>query len=163
MRYFYNHWIKRIWHRRRNKKYIRILIKKEKSEVTVETAIVFTVIMILICSMIYLGLFLHDKVAINSYAYSGLVEGADKDESECSKSVQSKVVKTPTFVIKPTARVSSDFNKYTCSIEEREQSSMVFLNNIFTNAMGNQTVDVVRKMPTDKMHLFKTIKDGITK
>ena len=149
--------------RRRNKKYIRIMLKKEKAEVTIETAIIFTIIMILICSMIYFSLFLHDKVAVKSYAYSGLVESADKDESKCKELVQSKVSKTPLFVVKPSVSVSGDINKYECNLAEREQSTMNFLDKIVNFTIGKQTVEVVRKMPIDKMYLFKAIKDGIKK
>ena len=149
--------------RRRNKKYIRILINKERAEVTIETAIVFTIIMVLICSMLYFGLYLHDKVAIKSYAYAGLVEAADKDESKCKELVQSKVSKAPTFVIRPSASVSGDFNKYSCDVSENKHSAMNFLDNFFTFTTDNQEVEVVRKMPIDKMYLFKAIKDGIKK
>ena len=119
--------------------------------------------MVLICSVLYFGLFLHDKVSINSYAYSGLVESADKDESECCKSVSSKLSKTPTFVIKPAVNISGDINKYSCEVTERGSSKMSFLDSIFTYAMGSQKVEVIRKMPIDKMYLYKAIKDGITK
>lgn len=149
--------------RRRSKKYIRILINRERGEVTIETAIVFTIIMVLICSMLYFSLYLHDKVAIKSYAYSGLVEAADKDESKCKELVKSKVAKAPTFVIRPSASVSGDFNKYSCDVSENKQSAMNFLDNFFTFATDNQEVEVVRKMPIDKMYLFKAIKDGIKK
>lgn len=149
--------------RRRSKKYIRILVNRQKAEITIETAIVFTIIMILIGSMIYFSLFLHDKVAIKSYAYSGLVEGADKDEGKCKELVATKLNKSPTFVIRPSASVSGDFNKYYCGISENEHSTMNFLDRLFTFTMGKQNVEAVRKMPIDKMYLFKAIKDGIGK
>ena len=154
---------KRIIRKRRSKKYIRILVKREKAEVTIETAIVFTIIMFLIGSMIYFSLYLHDKVAIKSYAYSGLVDGADKEEGECKTLTQTKIQKTPLFVIKPKASVAGDINKYKCDISEREHSTMNFLGKIITYTMGKQEVEVVRKMPIDKMYLFKAIKDGIKK
>ena len=147
--------------KRREKKYIRVLVKKEKAEVTIETAIVFTLIMILIGSMIFFGLYLHDKVAIKAYAYSGLVDGADEDEAKCEELVQNKIGKAPVFVIRPSASVSGGFNKYSCDISESERSAMTFLDRILTLTMGKQEVEVVRKMPIDKMYLFKAIKDGI--
>ena len=125
--------IKRFLRKRRENKYIKILVRREKAEVTIETAIVFTLIMILIGSMIFFGLYLHDKVAIKAYAYSGLVDGADKDEGKCQE------------------------------ISESERSAMSFLDKIMTLTMGKQEVEVVRKMPIDKMYLFKAIKDGIKK
>ena len=155
--------IKKYIKRRRNKKYIRIMVRKERGEVTIETAIVFTVIMILICSMVYFSLYLHDKVAIKSYAYSGLVEGADKDDTKCQELIQTKMGRAPVFVIRPTVTFDSDINKYKCDVSEREHSAMNFLDKIFSFTMGKQEVEVVRKMPTDKMYLFKAIKDGIKK
>lgn len=149
--------------RRKSKKYIRILINRQKAEMTIETAIVFTIIMFLIGSMIYFGLFLHDKVAIKSYAYSGLVDGADKEEGECEKLVRVKINKAPLFVIRPEASVSGNINEYRCNISESEHSNMSFLDKVMTFAMGKQDVEVVRKMPIDKMYLFKAIKDGIKK
>ena len=157
------HLVKTFIRRRRRKKYIRVLLNKEKAEVTIETAIVFTIIMVLICSMLYFSLYLHDKVAIKSYAYAGLVEGADKDESECKGLVQTKVVKAPTFVIRPSISVSGNINRYTCKILENEHSTMNFLDKVFSFTMGKQEVEVVKKMPIDKMYLFKAIKDGIGK
>lgn len=149
--------------RRKSKKYIRILINRQKAEVTIETAIVFTIILFLIGSMIYFGLYLHDKVAIKSYAYSGLVDGADKDEGECEEFVRAKIKKAPLFVIRPKVSVSGNINEYRCNISESEHSSMKFLDKIMEFTMGKQDVEVVRKMPIDKMYLFKAIKDGIKK
>lgn len=147
--------------RRKSKRYIKILVNKRKGEVTIETAIVFTIIMILIGSMIYLSLFLHDKVAVKSYTYSGLIEGADKDEEKCEQLVQNKLSRAPLFVIKPGINFSSDVNKYKCCIEESESSTMTFLNSVISIAAGKQEIEVVRKMPIDKMYLYKSIKDGI--
>ncbi len=155
--------IKKYIKRRRSKKYIRIMVKKGRGEVTIETAIVFTVIMILICSMVYFSLYLHDKVAIKSYVYSGLVEGADKDDDKCKELVQTKMRRAPVFVIRPKVSFGSDFNKYQCNISETEHSAMKFLDKVFSFTIGKQEVEVVRKMPIDKMYLFKAIKDGIKK
>ena len=149
--------------RRRSKKYIRVWAKKSKAEITIETAIVFTIIMFLICSMIYLSLFLHDKVALKSYAYSGLVEGADKDEGKSEELVRTKINKAPVFVVRPSISFDADINKYKCDISERENTAMSFLDRIMTFSAGKQEVEVVRKMPIDKMYLFKSIKDGIKK
>ena len=155
--------IKRFLRKRRENKYIKILVRREKAEVTIETAIVFTLIMILIGSMIFFGLYLHDKVSIRAYAYSGLVDGADEDEGKCQELVQSKMSRTPVFVIRPSARISGDFNRYCCDVSESEMSAMTFLDKIMTLTMGKQEVEVVKKMPIDKMYLFKAIKDGIKK
>lgn len=155
--------IRNVLKKQRAKKYIRILVRKDRAELTVETAIVFTVIMVLICSMIYFGLYLHDKVAIKSYAYSGLVEGANKEEEKCKEVVQNKILRAPTFVIRPRPSVTSDFNRYRCDVTEKEYSKMTFLDKIFSFVTGGQQIEVVRKMPIDKMYLFKAIKDGISK
>ena len=119
--------------------------------------------MILIGSMVYFSLYLHDKVAIKAYSYSGLIDGADQDEVKCQELVQNKMGKTPVFVIRPSVSVSGDINKYKCDISESEKSRMTFLDKLMTFAMGKQKVEVVRKMPIDKMYLFKAIKDGIKK
>ena len=157
------HKLKRFFKRRRNRKYINVLVKRERAEVTIETAIVFTIIMILIGSMIYFGLFLHDKVAIKSYAYSGLVEGADKDDAKCKELVNAKINKAPVFVIRPTFSVSEDFNKYKCNIKESDKRTMNYLDQLFNFTMGNQEVEAVKKMPIDKMYLVKAVKDGLGK
>ena len=98
--------LKRYLKKRKERKYIKVLAGRSKAEVTVETAIVFTIILVLICSMIYFSLYLHDIVTIKAYTYSGLVEGADKDQDECRKITYSKLQKTPVFVTIPTASVS---------------------------------------------------------
>ena len=158
-----NRLIKRFLKRRKSKRYIRILVKKERAEITIETAIVFTIIMILLGSMIYFSLYLHDKVAIKSYAYSGLVEGADKSEEECNEILHNKMRKAPVFVIRPSLNFNGDFNKYKCTLSENENRAMSFLDQIISSSVGRQEVEVIRKMPVDKMYLFKAIKDGIKK
>ncbi len=145
------------------RKYIRIITNKERAELTIETAIVFTIIMLIICSMIYFSLYLHDKVAIKSYAYSGLIESADKEESKVKTIINNKIKRAPLFVIRPSVSFSGDFNKYKCDISEKEHRSMSFINKILSLTVGNQHIEAVRKMPIDKMHLFKAIKDGIGK
>ena len=155
--------VKLILKKKRKKKFIRILLTRENAELTVETAIVFTIILFLICSMVYCSLYLHDKVAIKAYAYAGMVEGASLEEGECQKTLYKKINKTPVFVIRPSASISGDFNKYRCKISEKEHSTMGVVSRFFTKTMGSQEVEVVRKMPIDKMYLYKAIKDGIKK
>ncbi len=147
----------------KKKRYIRIIIKKERAEITVETAIVLTIIMLLLCSMIYCSLFLHDKVAIKSYLYAGLVEGADKTESESEKAVKKKIKKASLFTLKPSIDFDSNINKYKCKVSEKGNRTMKLLGNIMSFSKGSQTVEVVRKMPIEKMYLYKAIKDGIRK
>ncbi len=155
--------IKKFLRKRRARKYIKVLVRRNKAEVTVETAIVFTIILILICSMVYFSLYLHDVVTVKAYTYSGLVEGADKDQDECQKIVYSKVRNAPVFVLFLNPSVSGNINKYECSVSENEKGGIIFLNKILPTIIGNQKVEVVRKMPIDKMYLFKAIKDGIKK
>ena len=154
---------KRYLRKRKERKYIKVLVGRNKAEVTVETAIVFTIILVLICSMVYFSLYLHDIVTIKAYTYSGLVEAADKDQDECQKITYSKLKKTPVFVTIPTANVSGDINKFICKISEKENGGIKYLNKILPTIVGNQEVEVIRKMPIDKMYLFKAVKDGIKK
>ena len=154
---------KRYLRKRKERKYIKVLVGRNKAEVTVETAIVFTIILVLICSMVYFSLYLHDIVTIKAYTYSGLVEGADKDQDECQKIIYSKLKKTPVFVTVPTASVSGDINKFVCKISEKENGGIKYLNKILPTIVGSQEVEVIRKMPIDKMYLFKAVKDGIKK
>ena len=154
---------KKYLRKRKKRKYIKVLVGRDKAEVTVETAIVFSIILVLIYSMVYFGLYLHDIVTIKAYTYSGLVEGADKDQDECQKLVYSKLKKAPVFVTIPTASVSGDINKYECMVTEKENGGIKNLNKILPAIVGSQEVEVIRKMPIDKMYLFKAIKDGIKK
>ena len=142
---------------------LKVLARKTRAEVTVETAIVFTVILVLIGSMVYFSLYLHDIVTVRAYTYSGLVEGADKDQDKCQELLYSKMKKAPLFVTFPSASISGDINKYKCSVLEKEQRRINFLDKLLPSIVGEQDVEVVRKMPIDKMYLFKVIKDGIKK
>ena len=155
--------LKKYLRKRKERKYIKVIAGRNKAEVTVETAIVFTVILILICSMVYFSLYLHDLVTIKAYSYSGLVEGADKDQNECQKIINSKMQKTPLFVTIPDASVSGDINKYVCLISEKENGGISFLDKILPTIVGSREVEIIRKMPVDKMYLFKALKDGIKK
>ena len=138
-------------------------MKKERAEITVETAIVLTIIMILICTMIFYVLYLHDLVSIKSYSISGLVESADNNDSKLGISTQDKIDHAPLFVVRPRVSSSDDFNKVYAKIDERGTTTMPLISDVTEIIIGEQKSEVVKKMPIDKMYLFKAIKDGFVK
>ena len=138
-------------------------MRREKAEITVETAIVMMIIMILICTILFFVLYLHDLVSLKSYSLSGLVDSADKDGTKISSSIRSKINKTPLFVIRPSVRTSDDFNKHYVEINEGGTTKMPLVVDITKMVIGEQRSEVVKKMPIDKMYLFKAIKDGFVK
>lgn len=138
-------------------------MKKLKAEITVETAIVLTIIMVIICSFLYMVLYLHDIVALKSFAYSGMIDGADKEYSQFCQCVKNKINGSPLFVLKKTESYSEDINAYYTNIKEQGISQMPLIGDVLEVLVGNQEIKVVKKMPIDKMYLYKAIKDGFKK
>ena len=138
------------------------MCKKEKGEITVETTIVLTVILMIIGAMIYITLYVHDVTCLNAYAYGSLVEIGSKEECNEQEALL-KINKTPVFVLGKKVSIKEDFNNCVASINYNARNSMKFISSFISLPRDSYEVTAVKKISYEKMCLYKAIKDGLNK
>ena len=63
---------------------------KLKGEITIETAIVFPIVMLMVLLLIYFSMFLHDIVKMKSYAYGAGCTYAEMEFKDFESNVEKK-------------------------------------------------------------------------
>ena len=137
--------------------------KTNKGEISIETAIVMAVILMIIGALIYFSLYVHDVVTIKAYTHAAMVESAADDYGVFKNKVSQQLKKMPLFVLQVSTSYSENIDFYTVEIVETPHTTMKWLNSIIGLLNGKHTMKVTRKISTDRMYLFKAIEDGFKK
>ena len=138
-------------------------MKKEmKGEITIETAIVFTIILSVIGAMISVTLYAHDMVVIRSACYAALSEGASKEKEDCEKILQGTISRASTFVVKPQATLGEGLMEYSANVKYVTHLPMFGIGKFFNNTKGSETINVQKKISYNIMSGCKAVKDGIS-
>ena len=77
---------------------------KLKGEITIETAIVFPIVMLMVLLLIYFSMFLHDIVKMKSYAYGARCTYAEMEFKDFESNVEKKFQSIPLFITKVSAK-----------------------------------------------------------
>ena len=77
---------------------------KLKGEITIETAIVFPIVMLMVLLLIYFSMFLHDIVKMKSYAYVAGCTYAEMEFKDFESNVEKKFQSIPLFITKVSAK-----------------------------------------------------------
>lgn len=134
--------------------------KKERAELTIETAIVFVVVLSVIGAMISMTLYAHDMVVIRSGCYSALSEGASKNKEDCSKLLQKAISTMPLFVVKPSASLSENVMEYKASVRYKTNIPLFGMGKLFSSSQS-EVISVQKQIDYSAMGMYKGIKDGI--
>ena len=136
--------------------------KAFSGQITLETAMVMPIILLIVVSLIYICFYIHDVVILKSYGYSAAVEYKDQDIKVFEREVKAKINNAPVIIIKPYIRVEKGNGKYDVYISMKGLSNLNIINNI-VNRTDEKKISVERSISAEMMNACRAICDKISK
>ncbi len=90
--------------------------KKNSGQITLEVAIAFPIIMIIVVSLIYLTFYIHDIVTAESHLYEVGVENSGESFENFESALANKAKKLPTFLLEVKTECSEKGGYYSVDI-----------------------------------------------
>lgn len=135
---------------------------RQKAQITLEMSIVFPLIMMVIASLIFVTLYLHDVAVLDSYTYSGMVEAWCKDK-EVQKEIERKTNKASLFLLNPTVSINEGIDNYSVKVLASGNSQIKWMSKFLKNFTYKKEMKVVKRISIEKMYVYKSIVEGIRK
>lgn len=129
-------------------------------QITLETAIVMPIVMMIVCTFFSISLYVHDVITVKSYTYSLAIENRECNLEEFTQNVCNKVAKTPLFVmdIKPECTRKNDGYKVVVYPQNKSRAGWL---KIFFDGRNSITVEVERKINTEIMYALRAVVDKL--
>lgn len=133
---------------------------KLSGQITLETAIVLPIVMLIVATFISISLYVHDVITVKSYAYSLAVEYRECNLDEFTKNVCGKIARTPLFVMDIKAECTRENDTYKVAIYPRSKDQTGWLKAFFTGR-DSITVEVEKKINTEIMYALRAVTDKL--
>lgn len=133
---------------------------KLSGQITLETAIVMPIVMIVIATFMSISLYVHDVMAIKSYTYALAMEYKDENLSKFKENVLGKIAQIPLFVMSVKAECSQENDSYKVTVYPKSKGNAGGIKLFFDK--GNAvTVEVQKNIDTEVMYAFRAVLDEI--
>lgn len=133
---------------------------KYSGQISLETAIVMPIIMVVVATFMSIALYMHDVITIKSYGYSLAMEFRDYDFEYFAKNINNKIIKAPLFVMGMNVKCLNESGEYIVVIHSENKESMGWLSVFFKNSK-DITINIEKKLNTEIIYAAGTIYDKI--
>lgn len=129
-------------------------------QITLETAIVMPIIMIVVATFMCIALYIHDVVTIKSYGYSLAMEYRDCSFEEFTKNIKSQITKAPLFVTGTDVKVLNKSGQYKVCVYPKNKDKTGRLS-MFFEKDKSITVSIEKKLNIEAMYAVRAIYDKL--
>ena len=130
---------------------------KYKGQITIEAAIIVPIIMLIVVSLIYLSLYVHDAVVIKAYVYGAGNEYINEEFEKFKKSVSNKVNKASLFVISPQLEFEKQIDGYEISIYGNSKGKMSWIANLINYSYNPESVVLDKNMSSEIIYIAQVL------
>jgi Flp pilus assembly protein TadG len=138
--------------------------RKMSGQITVEMAIVFPIVMMVVASLIYFSLYVHDVIAIKSVAYSAGIQNIEKDFDRFERAVKKKMKAAPVFVTSMQVLCSEQSTYYQIEINSQSGKYIKWLSDL-TGLTGssqtNQVLKIEKKISKEILYGYRAVSNEI--
>lgn len=142
---------------------MKIFNRRALAQITIETAIVMPIVIMVIAGFIYMSLYIHDVIAIKSSFYKVGVESVDKEFREFQDKVNNKAVKVPLFILKPKVYCEEENRRYIIRADVKSESNFNLINNMINTMADTYTIEIEKNMSREILYAVGAIKKEILK
>lgn len=140
----------------------RFLEKELKAQFTVETVLVFPIVLIVILSVIYITFYVHDRTIIGACAYKTGLESTF-DGKKLHSIAKENVNSLQTICIDNTGVFTNENDEQQVKYIGRIQAPFTAMSVLVTSEKVVEEKHTVEKMDLDKMYIFKVAVDKLLK
>lgn len=135
--------------------------KKLSGQITIETSIVFPIVMMIVASLIFISFYIHDVTTIKSFMYSAGIQNIEKDFDEFERQIKAKTQKIPIFIIKPQITCKEKNSHYEIIVNGNYNNQIKWLKNIMASNKIIQTIKVEKNMSGEIMYGLRAVSDEL--
>ena len=128
---------------------------KLKGEITIETAIVFPIVMLMVLLLIYFSMFLHDIVKMKTYA--------EMEFKDFESNVEKKFQSIPLFITKVSAKCGESTNHYKITLQYTSISNIKWMEEFINKGNNSYEINVEKRMSRKIFGITSAIRDNIQK
>lgn len=132
-----------------------------RGEITIETAIVFPIVILMVLSLMYFTMFLHDIVTLKSYAYAMGNKHIKEEFKTFEKNITEEMGHIPLFVIDTETSCSNKLNSYLIKISYSAKSNFLSMNRIINQDRRGYEIKVEKNMSRDILYITSAIKSNV--
>lgn len=133
---------------------------KFSGQVTLETAIIMPIVMIIVVTFVYISFYIHDVVSIKSYGYSLAMEYRDSSLKDFTEHICNGLTRTPLFIMKINAKCLEENDVYKVVIYSISKEKTGWIG-LFFDKSEPLTVKVEKKINTDIIYASRAIFDKL--
>lgn len=136
---------------------------KLKGEITIETAIVFPIVMLMVLLLIYFSMFLHNIVKMKSYAYGAGCAYAEMEFKDFESNVEKKFQSIPLFITKVSAKCGESTNQYKITLQYTSISNIKWMEEFINKGNNSYEINVEKRMSRKIFGITSAIRDNVQK
>lgn len=132
--------------------------RKLHARITIETAIVFPVIMMVVVSFIYMILYTHDILTIKSYAYGLGVKNITNDASNFKSNIKKQGKNVPLLVLNTEWDCNDKGTYYEIVIDSKDKTSK-WMKEFIDTISTKKRVVIEKSMSSEMMYGYRAVRD----
>lgn len=132
----------------------RCVNRQEEAQLTIETALVFPIVLLILSGLFYMIMYVHDIVEVRSGAYRIGMEYSFGNISE--RDVENSIKGLPLFVVIPEIKVSKALDNYEISVDLQGKGNVNMINMI-VNSGDRQVIHIPQRISKEVMYGSKVL------
>ena len=133
---------------------------KLSGQITLETAIVMPIVMIIVGTFLSISLYIHDVITVKSYAYSLAIEYRECNLEEFAQKVCNQIAQAPLFVMDTKAECARENDGYKIILCPRSKDKTGWLK-MFFNKGDLITVEINKTINPEMMYAIRAVIDKL--
>ncbi|MCR5737147.1 MAG: hypothetical protein K6G64_05815 [Eubacterium sp.] len=130
-------------------------------EITLETAIVMSLIMVIMIVLVCFTLYTHDALVIKAYAYGAANESIGEEEAVFRQKVQEQVEQAPLFVMKPSVKIEKKLDSYRVTVKGTCHLKVFGFEKFFSEGFEPKSMNIEKNMSTSLLYIAREISEQV--
>lgn len=133
--------------------------RRMSGEVTVEMAIVFPIIVMILWSLIYVLLYIHDVATIKCFAYSQGIQCADESIGKLKNNINQNIDNIKFYVVKTSCKCKDRGSYFEIETKVESVNSPRWLKAIIGNERLVKKIKIEKEMSKEILYGYRAVSD----
>ena len=131
--------------------------RRLSGEITLEAAIVMSLIMVIIIVLVCFTLYTRDALLIKAYAYGAANESIGEKEAVFRQKVQEQVEQAPLFIMKPSVKIEKKLDSYKGTVRGTSHLKVFGFEKLFSEGFEPKSMNIEKNMSTSLLYVAREI------
>lgn len=132
-------------------------LKNLSGQITVESAIVVPIVMMVVEMLMYLSLYIHDITTAKSYVYA--IGNRGDEISEIQKEIKDELNEISLFIMQLSCECTNNINYYEVMINVKEQNKIRWIDNFLNVKDSKITIKLEKNLNRETLYVYRAVSD----